>query len=263
LHINGKEGIYSVNFDRSDILEIELDEKKTLEWYIQSTSTSHRASRIYRALSWFNAAFWQDDIYAKFALYWIGLEQLLELDIYTNKREALLCIIPKVFVSWRDNGNADYALHTPLNEIVILLKNNRGYRDLLNNQEQFREWEKRDYVILENLPLLRTIIKDSKLERSIGNLEKWVHEHMDSISSYVNTEREIIKFEIAYLYTKRNSIIHEGITESPQLPFFVKKLQIILKKMVSISLLFPTEESWDMISHQFNRPFSVDRIRLD
>lgn len=258
LNINGKEGIYNVNFDRSDILEIEMDEKKTIEWYIQSTSVSHRASRIYRALSWFNAAFWEEDIYAKFALYWIGLEQLLELDVYANKREALLYIIPKVFVSWRDNGNADYALHTPLNEIVILLQNNEGYRDLLNNQERFREWEKRDYVILENLSLLRAIIKDSKLEQSIGNLEQWVDEHMGSIISFINKEREAIKFEIAYLYSKRNSIIHEGITEFPELPFFVKKLQIILKKMVSISLLFPSEESWELISRQFNRPFSVD-----
>lgn len=261
MSVNGKEGTYGENFDTSRILEVTAKEKNILDWYAESTSASHRANRLNRALSWFNAAFWEEEFHAKYALYWIGLEQLLDMDAEDNKKEGdrkvLLRIIPKITVSWRDYRHANFVIGNHLREIAGKLLKKPDLIDLINKQDALRDWAKRDYVMLENLSLLEQLANDPDISGSIYRLQKWIQDNTNDITTFLNERRVLVEFRAAYLYARRNSIVHDGITDFSNMEFFVSGLQNLLKKIISVSLIFPSERTWDAISEQFNRPFTV------
>lgn len=257
---DGKEGTYSVKFDTSKILDVATKEKTVLNWYAESTLASHRTNRLDRAMSWFNAAYWEKESHAKYALYWIGLEQLLDLDAEGNNegtRSALLRIIPKISVSWRDYRHERWVIGEHIKEITAKLSNNPDLIQLINKQDVLQNWTKRDYVMLENLPLIERLAKNSDISESIHRLQKWMEDERDEIINFVGDRRDFVEFQTAYLYARRNSIMHEGITESSNMGIFVNALENLLKKIISVSLHFASEKTWDGVSDQFNRPFSA------
>ena len=261
MSIDGKAGTYSVNFDTSSILDVSTKEKSSLDWYIQSTSVSHRASRLNRALSWFNAAFWEHEFHSKYALYWIGLEQLLDLDAEGNNegsRKALLRLVPKISVSWRDYRHERFVIGQYMKELAAKLSKKPGLIELIDKHDALKDWSKRDYVVLENLSLLDELADDPDISLTIKNLQKWMDDEKSDIIEFIKDRRGFVEFQAAYLYARRNSIMHEGITDFSNMEFFVNELENLLKKIISISLTFPSETTWDKISEQFNRPFSAN-----
>lgn len=158
----------------------------------------------------------------------------------------------------RDFEHANYVIYSHLHEIVTGLLNNPSLSKLLDYYEKLRDWSKRDYVILENLPFLEELLKNSEISGSINMLNKWIEENREDIVSFVNGRREEVKFETAYLYARCNTVIHEGLTDIPEMEYFVKNIQRLLKKIVNVSSQFPIERTWDKISQQFKRPFSLN-----
>ena len=68
--------------------------------------------------------FWKSDNYAKYVLYWIGFEQLLDLKSEATRestKEKLVRIIPSITVTWRNDAHANYVIYSHLQEIVRAL----------------------------------------------------------------------------------------------------------------------------------------------
>ncbi|MGA8564630.1 MAG: hypothetical protein WB587_07730, partial [Nitrososphaeraceae archaeon] len=250
---------YEINSDPSDILKISQREQEILESYERPALIS-RGDRLYRALSWFNAAFWESDNYAKYVLYWIGFEQLLDLRSEATRestKEKLVRIIPSITVTWRNDAHANYVIYSHLQEIVRALSSMSQITSKMESDTRFKDWKVKDFIILENLPLLKQLVNNTSIEQSVRMLESWINENKLGIEVRTAFLRKKSEFEIAYLYARRNTLIHEGLTLAGDLDYFVNLLRKLLTKVISVTLSFPSEQDWDSISKEYNRPFSA------
>jgi hypothetical protein len=250
---------YEVNSDPSGILKISQREQGIVESYQRPALTS-RGDRLYRALAWFNAAFWESDNYAKYVLYWIGLEQLLDLQseaIRESTKEKLVRIIPSITVTWRNDEHANYVIYNHLREIITSLSNMPQITGKMEADTKFKDWKVKDFIILENLRLLKELVKDTSIEQSVTMLESWINENKLGIEVRTAFLRKKSEFEIAYIYSRRNTLVHEGLTVAGDLDHFVNLLRKLLTRVISVTLSFPSEQDWESISKEYNRPFSA------
>lgn len=253
---------YEVNYDHFDILKISQREQKILESY-QNPDLTSKEDRLYRALAWFNSAFWESDSYAKYVLYWIGLEQLLDLGSVPKKkkREAskdiLVRIIPNVTVTWRDDGHSNYVINNHLDEIIRAISGTSELIDKLENGGQFKDWRQKDFVILENLSILEELVRGTNIEQSVKMLGSWILENILGIEARTAYNRKRREFDIAYMYARRNTLVHEGSILEGDLEHFVNRLQKLLTRVISVTRLFPLEQDWVSVSREYNRPFSA------
>ena len=127
----------------------------------------------------------------------------------------------------------------------------------MESDTRFKDWKVKDFIILENLPLLKQLVNNTSIEQSVRMLESWINENKLGIEVRTAFLRKKSEFEIAYLYARRNTSIHEGLTLAGDLDYFVNLLRKLLTKVISVTLLFPSEQDWDSISKEYNRPFSA------
>jgi hypothetical protein len=223
------------------------------------TSSLVSRKQFVQALTWFEDGFWQLDDHAKFASYWIAIEQLVTAYTGGKKGEALAEYIPKLIVTWRNVRHAAFVIGQYLREIYSHINNSEDLKMQLSMDNKLKDWNEYDYIVLENLQRLKELSAGTVLERSIVDLTTWltVQKKQDIINDIKALQMEK-KFEIALFYSKRHSIMHEGTTYSADLEYLVKPLE---ETLVNTILVLLTYSSMNILSDVINtnsRPFLVN-----
>lgn len=238
-----------------EILTINSKRQELIERYemLLASSTVHHKQFI-QALIWFEDGFWSTNTHARFASYWIALEQLISSYTGNKKGEALAEYIPKLIITWRDTPQA-FALNRYLNEIYSYIQGADQLKKNLESDSKLKDW-KNDYIILENLEKLKQLGEGSALEQYIINLMTWLTvKEKDEITKSVKPLQERKKFEIATFYSIRNLIMHEGATYPALLEYLVGVLEKNLVDTLSALLVYSSKNDIEDVIHEVGRPF--------
>lgn len=194
----------------------------------------------------------------KFVSFWIALEKLV-VDYSgrtsRSKEKLLLHYLPKVTVSWRSTS-INYGVTNHIGSIIYSIKEDTPLRNKLNRNNNMKEWDK-GYAILENLDFLERIAKNKNIEQQISLLREFLTpDSMRSVNKQVSVKRKIEKFRVAYLYSMRNSVFHEGRISEKTLT----ECNVILKKILDNLLQVLTSQNFDTMNKivkYVNRPYSM------
>ena len=47
----------------------------------------------------------------------------------------------------------------------------------MESDTRFKDWKVKDFIILENLPLLKQLVNNTSIEQSVRMLESWINEN--------------------------------------------------------------------------------------
>jgi hypothetical protein len=239
-------GILAINSKRQEFVE-------RYEMLLASSLVRHK--QFVQALTWFEDGFWSTNNHAKFASYWIALEQLIISYNGDKKGEALAEYIPKLIITWRDVPQA-YVIGRYLDEIYSYIEGADELKKNLELDSILKDWKKNDYIILENLEKLKQLGEGSALEQSIANLTTWLTvQKKDDITKTVRLLQGKKKFEIAAFYSIRNLIIHEGATYTAELEYLVGVLEKNLADTLSVLLVYSSKNIIEDIIREIGRPF--------
>jgi len=244
----------------SDTFELTEDYDKITSFYnrIMSDSKKQFDERILRALSWYHIGHWELMPYSKFLSHWIALEQLIEKRREKRQIDALVKYVPKITISWRKIDVAVIMMQY-LRGITSGIHKNEKLKKYLRNNSKLRNWERNDGVILENIDLL--INKTSGEMRSgLCNFKRYLDEIGSIyIRNQIRALRRLQKFKINLLYSKRNSLVHEGLTYSPELDIMSGVLEKLLISTLIPILEFRDRKSLRQIIYEVSRPYHIKK----
>jgi hypothetical protein len=214
--------------------------------------------QLLRSLEWYHKGLRDFTEHKKFLSYWIALEKLV-IEYSGRKSRStekiLLHYLPKVTVSWR-NTSINYGVTGHISSIIYSIKQDTILSDKLNRDNKMKEWNK-GYVILENLDFLEKTAKNENIQNQISLLREFLTaDSMRNVKTQVSIKRKIEKFRIAYLYSMRNSVFHEGkISEK-----ILTECNVILKKILDRLLKVMISENFDSMNKiikYMNRPYYI------
>ena len=78
-----------------------------------------------------------------------------------------------------------------------------------------------------------------------------------NIKHGIRINRSLVKFKIALLASKRNSLIHEGLTHSAELDIMSKELEKILSSVIHYLIYFRSKNQLCKIIYENNMLFHV------
>ena len=240
----------------TEILALDSKRQELIEHYeMLLTSSLIHHKQFVQALTWFEDGSWGTNSHAKFAQYWIALEQLIISYTGGKKGEALAEYVPKLIITWRNVPQA-YVIVSHLRKIYLYIEGSCELKKNLESDSALKNWRKNDYVILENLERLKQRCRGSAVEQSIINLMTWLTvQKKDDITKGVRLLQDKKKFEIATLYSIRKLIMHEGLTYAAELEYLVGALEKNLADALSTLSVHSLKNNIEDILCEVGRPF--------
>jgi hypothetical protein len=220
-------------------MPLKIDEKQVqiTEFYDNLMRTSNMEVKIAleRALSWFYKGRWEDVEHARFVSYWIALEHLVGKD--KKKKDAVLDYVPRIIANWRRGGTWPYSLSSHISDLVKAITQNSVLYGKVQGRQELVGFEKDYGIIVANLPLLTAILKNTSSYQHLkqvkgftkGRTWKW-------LSLEVKNRREHDRFQLSLANQKRNQLVHEGLSYAPELLFYNKILQELVRRTMSAFL---------------------------
>lgn len=245
--------------DTGITLKIDEEQLKITNFYdeLMRTANPEVKTSLERALSWFYKARWEDVEHAKFASYWIALEQLVTKG--SKVKDAIIEFIPKITTNWRRGGDWPYSLNYQLSIIVRAIEQDSAAHAKIKQISQMNGFEKDYGIIMQNLAMLQKILKRSPALQNLNQVKGFTNGRAwRLLSMEVKARREHEKFLIALAYQKRNELFHEGLSYSQELIFYNSKLEGIVYRTLS-SLLEAHPSSTDMraVVQQIEQPLPI------
>lgn len=246
------------NPESSDMLKIDNEYERIIAFYhdIIRTKGGKFEDHIIRAIAWFRTGRWENIPHEKFLSYWIALEEIVLADSIKDQKKNLLKLLPRLTVSWRKTSYA-YVIGRYLVQIYSDINNDSKLKHYLNANTLLKKWETNNQIILQNLHLLKNNCK-SKTKESIERLEN----HLSSISitdlkNEIAALRNEQKFKTAVLYERRNSLVHEGITYSPEMELLCIALKSILVDALDPVMRLKHKKTITQIISAYNSPYQI------
>ena len=212
-----------------------------------------------RSLTWFQKGYWEHIPHHKFVSYWIALEQvIMSLTGESNIKWTLLEKIPKIAITWRETPES-YPISMFSKRIFETIDNDCTLQSKIDAVDEFRCWKKNRFILLENIQKLEEISNGSLSVRLDQIKEYFTGEAIHYMRNSVDSMREMEKFKIAFLYAKRNSIFHEGVTDSALTEIFTFTLENLL--VVILYRIWPMygEKDINSIINELERPWAEPR----
>lgn len=246
------------NPESSDMLKIDMEYERIIEFYqdIINTKDGKFEDHIIRAIAWFRTGRWENIPHEKFLSYWIALEEIVLSDSIKDQKKNLLKLLPRLTISWRKTGYA-YVIGRYLVQIYSNIEKDLKLKNYLNTNTLLRGWKINSQLILQNLHLLKNQCK-AKTKNSIERLEN----HLSSINiidlkNEIATLRNEQKFKTAILYERRNSLVHEGITYSPEMELLCNALKSILVDALDPVMRLKHKKTITQIISAYNSPYQI------
>ena len=176
----------------------------------------------------------------------------------SNIKCTLLEKIPKIAITWRETPES-YPISMFSKRIFETIDNDCTLQSKIEAVDEFKCWKKNRFILLENIQKLEEISNGSLSTLLDQIKEYFTDEAICSIRNSVDSMREMEKFKIAFLYAKRNSIFHEGVTDSALIEIFTFTLENLL--VVILYRIWPMYEEEDInsIINELERPWAGPR----
>ena len=210
-----------------------------------------------RSLTWFQKGYWEHIPHHKFVSYWIALEQVIKsLTGESNIKWILLKKIPKISITWRETPKS-YPVSMLSKRIFETIDNDCTLQSKIEAVDEFTCWKKNRFILLENIQKLEEISNGSLSTLLDQIKEYFTDEAIHYMRSSVDSIRDTEKFKIAFLYAKRNSIFHEGVTESALTEIFTFTLENLLVVVLYRIWSRYDEEDINSIINEWERPMGL------
>ena len=233
-----------------------LEISKFYDQFLQESSTKLNNSLL-RALNWYNRGHWSEMAHEKFVFLWVALEQLIlrQLPRKAGVKE-LLKYVPKLIVTWHNvDDNRD--LRSWFNEIMKNIEKKSELQKLLDSDSRFEGWRQNYGMVFKNLEAVILPANGDESKCADLILKELTPTRIANIKHGVRINRSLVKFKIALLASKRNSLIHEGLTHSAELDIMSKELEKILSRVIHYLIYFRSKNQLCKIIYENNMPFHV------
>ncbi len=174
---------------------------------------------IVRSLHWLAKGHWETYQADQFLNYWIALEQLL-VQTGESKLEGVQRRLPGLVSTW-DRTELGQQLLTSCRELTEEIQTHQDMQALLDANPSFANWRANRLVLLQNLTQLEQIDTLKKLTH-LPKLKAIFDPNAITAAKYELQEKT--RYQIALFYRRRNLIVHEGYSYSPDMAYYTEAL---------------------------------------
>ncbi len=241
-----------------DMLEINSEYKKITSFYnkllrAKKTKLTHK---IERAPDWYHRGYWSELPHQRFVSFWIALEHLFPKDKDKDKDEILLNLISKLTVTWKDDLLA-YGLRKCFSKISKHFKSDTRIIQFLNSNACFNGWKSNYYIVFQHLHVLYPQLHGKEKQCADLIFQELSNENLTAMRIRVKSKRSQIKFKIAFMYLKRNLLVHEALVYSPELEIMTTELRKLFVDVLDSILLRYKKNSLSKITFEHNIPYQI------
>jgi len=173
-----------------------------------------------QAYHWLAKGYWETYKADRVLNYWIALEQLFVQPGERSKLDSISERLPKLVCTW-DRTTLGQEILTTWQELVGEIQSHEDIQAQLDAAPNLSNWRENALVILLNLPLLEQNDPAHRLA-SLPNLQTLFDPSQLTAAKIQLQERT--KYRIGLLYRRRNVIVHEGYSYSPDMVYFTDTL---------------------------------------
>jgi hypothetical protein len=173
-----------------------------------------------RAYHWLAKGYWETYKADRFLNYWIALEQLF---VQPGERSKLVSIskrLPKLVCTW-DRTALGQEILTAWQQLVGEIRSHEDIQAQVDADPNLSEWRENALVVLLNLPLLGRNDPGHRLA-SLSKLQTLFDPSQLTAAKIQLQEKT--RYKIGLLYRRRNVIVHEGYSYSPDMGHFTDTL---------------------------------------
>lgn len=228
-----------------------------LSTYADYTKELTDLQNAYRlSVSWYRRGRWGESGPDKFISYWIALEHLFgEQFVECYKK------LPLLYITWRNI--AGYHIRMKLQQIVKFMEEDKDFMHNVSNDPELNGWQEYWYILQENLPKLE---KYATKQRDKEYIHKFILDfppsRVEAIKETVALQRIEFKFTLLMLYSLRNTIVHQALSNIRYLPLYIEELGAILefclRAISQVVFKIPaTIKNIDEFIKLYQKPYSV------
>ena len=245
---------------------------KILDNIVTFMSKSSLNYEIQESIALFRMGYSNPNIHLRFSTYWTALEQLVKPFTQNDKD---VDVISHLSITWR-HSHLNLFLSSYLKTIISKIKGNSELTSKLN--EEMKNWDKFDFILLENVFKIRSMTVDTKVIESIDNYNNWLNKidkRSDDPVAMITAKESIVneiiimkvmqKFKIFIVDSKRNQIFHEGYKPIDGLIHITNFLEELLFEMIVRFLEMENIQRTNRLNGiimQLNRPFKDQKFYL-
>lgn len=172
-----------------------------------------------QSFHWLAKGRWETFQADQFLNYWIALEQLL-VQTGEGKLEGVQRRLPSLVSTW-DRTELGQQILSSCRELTEEIQTHQDIQTQLDANPSFSNWQTSRLVLLQNLILLEQIDTAQKLThlpklRAILDPNK--------ITDAENELQEKMRYQISLFNRRRNLIVHEGYSYSPDMTYYTEAL---------------------------------------
>ncbi len=172
-----------------------------------------------KALHWLAKGYWEIYPPNEFLNYWIALEQLL-VQTGEGKLVGVRKRLPSLVSTW-DRTEFGQQILKSCQELIDEIKTHQDIQTQLNAELNFANWQTNKTVLLQNLDLLEQMDTSKKL---LQLLKLKTIFDPNQIINAKDKAQEKTRYQIGLLNDRRNLIVHEGYSYSPDMVYYTEIL---------------------------------------
>jgi len=172
-----------------------------------------------RSLHWLAKGYWETYQADQFLNYWIALEQLL-VETRRGKIQAVKRRLPSLASTW-DRTELGQQVLSSCRELIEEIQTHQDIQTQLDANPSFSNWQTSRLVLLQNLILLEQIDTAQKLTH-LPKLRAMLDPN--KITDAKNELQEKMRYQISLFNRRRNLIVHEGYSYSPDMTYYTEAL---------------------------------------
>jgi hypothetical protein len=172
-----------------------------------------------RAFHWQAKGYWETYQADQFLNYWIALEQLL-VQTGEGKLEGVQKRLPGLVATW-DCTELGQQLLTVCRELIEEIQSHSDIQTQLDANTSVTGWKLDKRILLQNLALLEQIDTTQKLTQ-FPKL-KTIFDPTKIVAAKYELQKKI-RYQIGLLNRRRNLIVHEGYSYSPDMTHYTEAI---------------------------------------
>lgn len=172
-----------------------------------------------QSFHWLAKGRWETFQADQFLNYWIALEQLL-VQTGEGKLEGVERRLPSLVSTW-DRTELGQQILSSCRELTEEIQTHQDIQTQLDANPSFSNWQTSRLVLLQNLILLEQIDTAQKLTH-LPKLRAMLDPN--KITDAKNELQEKMRYQISLFNRRRNLIVHEGYSYSPDMTYYTEAL---------------------------------------
>lgn len=214
-----------------------------------------------RAMHWLARGYWEPYQSDQFVNYWIALEQLLVES--HNKFKDIEDRLPRLVATW-DKTDLGQQLLRKWKQLIKEINQAPAIKAQLDADPRVTDWEVNALVLIQHISLL----EQADPAQTLKHLPE-VKQLVDptALTSAKVQQQANIKYTAQLLNRRRNVIVHEGLSYSPDMTYYLQELWTLANAAVDLVVqrVVPhlgTYRTIDQVIQTYDTPWCNDKGTL-